>query len=130
MLTPRFLTLVCRKGAWRRPSDARPGARATEAGSARVRHALRDHTKYERRPHRNRLETCPQVRPKWREERIRVKEIRRHDEGRRATDEPQWESETTPDIARGTEDEKGEQHSGPDGRVPEKKAASPSPFGS
>ena len=59
-----------------------------------------------------------------------VKEIRRQDEGRRATDEPQWGSETTSDIARGAEDEKGEQHSGPDGRVPEKKAASPGPSGS
>jgi hypothetical protein len=59
-----------------------------------------------------------------------VKEIRRHDEGRRTTDEPHWESETTSDIAGCTEDEKGEQCSDPDGRVPEKKAASPGPSGS
>jgi hypothetical protein len=58
-----------------------------------------------------------------------VKKIRRPDEGERATDEPQGGLEEASDIASGTEYEKGEQRSDPDGRVSEKKAASPGPYG-
>ncbi len=59
-----------------------------------------------------------------------VKKIRRQDDSRRVTDEPQGRSEPASDIASGTEDAKDEQRTDPDGRASRKKAASPGPSGS